>query len=189
MFSTFKASALDFSASLNSGYANMHPYEGRFYTGVSFNFEFESNFGIHYTFLGGNKYFHMPLAPYLGLLAAGASLKNNAEDSTSESSGLKGAIAIAILVSIIPETVSFKIPIFSGVELTPYVSPLQLDCYSYNGYKSYYPMFAFGSKIHIKLDKLRARISPYIEYRLEYSNIYNRAFSTGIELTYRFDFS
>lgn len=189
LVSNLKASASDFSASLNTGYNKMKPYDGKFYNGLSLNFEFDSNWGIHYSFLTGNKYFHMPLSPIIGLLAGGVSLAYYSWDSTGTDNNLVGALVIAVLVSIIPETVSYKIPISKVVEFTTYVSPLQLDCYTLNGNTSFYPMIAFGSKFHFNLDKIKARISPYIEYKFQYGHFFNQSFSSGLELTYKFDLS
>ena len=189
LVSNFKASASDFSGSLNAGYNEKKPYGGKFYTGLSLNFEFDSNWGIHYTFLIGNKYFHMPLSPIIGVVAGGLSFEIYSWDTIGTDKNLIASLAIAILVSIIPETVSYKIPISKIVEFTPYVSPLQLDCYTFNGSTSFYPMIAFGSKFHFNLNKIKARISPYIEYKFQYGHFFNQSFSSGLELTYNFDFS
>ena len=118
LVSNHKASASDFSASLNAGYNKMKPYDGKFYNGLSLNFEFDSNWGIHYTFLIGNKYFHMPLAPIIGVLVGGVSLEYYSWDSIGADNNLGRALVIAVLVGIIPETVSYKIPISKVVEFT-----------------------------------------------------------------------
>lgn len=179
-FTSIQASAFEFSVGLSTGYTKMRIYEGKVFGGVNLNFEFDNNWGVHYSLLFGKRYIHMPLSPMLGIVAAGYSLNSSSSDSEDVNQRLKDALIVVVLVSMIPESVSYRIPLNSQLELAPYVSPLQLDIY-YG--ESFHPIFAVGSKIHFNIEALSARISPYFEYKFEYGNINNWAIGTGLEFS------
>lgn len=147
-------------------------YTPRMYGGLDIDVQFENNFGIQYSLLGGKGYFHMPLGAPIGV-ALGiiiSSARNN-----NDSSRIGFGVLIGVLTAIIPESFSYNIPIHEGLSIAPYVSPLQFE-FLKNGVEkgTWYAGGGAGLRLHIYSNDRRVRLTPYVEYKIHYaSNIHN----------------
>lgn len=186
LFNAQSSQAGDFSFGINTGVNNTKYYNPKLYSGLQLNVGLGINWEIQYTVLFGKKYFHMPLSPALGLVA-GSYILNDDEDEDDEdeswSEDLSSAFWVALLVSVIPETVSYKTPLSENIEFAPYVSPLQLDCFKTTE-SNFLPMLALGTAFNFDIPKYNMRLSPYAEYKFEYGNFLNQGYAMGLTLVY-----
>ncbi len=163
------------------GHLQIDGYSPRLYGGVEFDVIFPNRIGIHYSFLFGKDYFHMPLAPVGGLFTGiAAGLFFSSSDSTK--TGLGTGIIVGLLTAIIPEGISYNIPISHKLQIAPYISPLQFEVIRRNNNSKGYAGGAIGIKLHQYLISEKMRLSPYVEMKIHYSKTPNPGFSAGLNV-------
>jgi hypothetical protein len=169
--------------SLRTGQVNLEDYTPRFYGGVELDVMVSDNIGIHYSVLFGEKYFHMPLAPFGGLfvgLAIGGS-----RDST-DSRRIGAGILFGLLTAIIPEGISYNFKVNDAMGVAPYISPLQFEYIINKGQDSGQDSYAGGGvgiRLHMYLSEGSIRMSPFAEYKIHYSRNVHNGYSVGINFT------
>lgn len=168
------------------GYLKMDNYTPRNYGGIEFDIQFENNVGIQYSFLGGENYFHMPLAPPFGFIAGlAAANSGSVTDSTTNKFGL--GVLVGVLTAIIPESVSYNIPLSDNFSLCPYISPLQLEFLKNEGDESgnWAAGLGIGTRLHTYLGNRKFRASPYVEYKIHYQQDAPQGFTFGLNCAVR----
>jgi len=169
----------DVTISVQGGRLSLRDFSIRNATGINLDFTLGNNIGIHYNISFGRKYFHAPLAPVGGGHVMGFLLKGN--------SSLGGAIAMAALLSLVPEGVSYNIPFSQKMGVSPYISPLQFDYIKQENQTSGTDSYACGA-LGLKFNFLAAeiiRISPFGEYKIHYNKNTHPGIYVGIDLGYR----
>jgi len=165
------------------GRLDIDNYTPRIYGGVELDLVFENNLGIHYTLLGGQNYFHMPLSPLAGfILGFGMINTEPISDSTDSKVGL--GVLIGVITAIIPEAISYNIPLNDQMSIAPYISPLQLEYLKNKGAPegNWYAGGGVGLKYHFYVNYGKFRFSPYLEYKVHYHKDLNKGFSYGVNL-------
>ena len=168
---------------VKGGYLNINDYAPRGYGGLELDILAGEKVGIHYSILFGQKYFHMPLAPFGGVFVGFAIANNTKEDSTSTGKIGLGAL-IGILTAIIPEGISYNIELNDHAGLAPYISPLQFEYLKSSGQDSF-AGGAIGIRYHQYVNDNTMRISPSVEYKIHYHNPAHGGISAGINFAYR----
>jgi hypothetical protein len=168
------------------GYLSMDNYTPRKYGGIEFDFQFENNIGIQYSFLGGKNYFHMPLAPSFGYIV-GLSAAAAASEADERNDAVAIGVIVGIITTIIPESVSYNIPLSDNFSVCPYISPLQLDFFKKEGNAEgdWMAGLGAGSRVHVYMNDRKFRISPYVEYKVHYQNDAPQGFTFGVNLAAR----
>ncbi len=168
--------------SVKSGILNLNNYSQRNAIGINLDIMVTDNVGIHYDFLIGEKHFHGPAAPIGGGIVMGWMLENSNE--------FWGPFVIGVLLSVIPEGVSYNINLNPTISLSPYVSPLQFD-YIRNadrptGTDSFVGC-GLGFKTNLLLLEKKIRIAPFGEYKMHYHRNKNAGWFAGIALGWNFN--
>ena len=168
---------------IKGGYLNINDYAPRGYGGLELDLLVGEKVGIHYSLLFGEKYFHMPLAPFGGVFVGLAIANKTKDDSTSTSKIGLGAL-IGILTAIIPEGISYNIKLNETSGLAPYISPLQFEYIKSVGQDSY-AGGAIGLRYHQYFSDNSFRISPSIEYKIHYSSPAHGGLSAGLNFAFK----
>ena len=168
------------------GHLDIENYNQRNYGGVELDVVFDNNLGMHYTILGGKGYFHMPVAPVVGFLL-GLALTNDEPptDSTESNNGL--GLFIGILTSLIPEAISYTIPLSEQFSVAPYIAPLQFEYLKNVGDEEGDPYIGGGAgvKVHFFSMERRLRLSSYFEYKIHYNSPINKGYSAGLNIAWK----
>lgn len=163
------------------GYLDQDGFGPRGFGGMELEFMLGDRFGIHYTLLGGQDYFHMPLAPIVGtLIGFIVGSTKSSSDTTKRNVGM--GIVIGIIGALIPEGISYTMPISKKTRLyiAPYFSPLQFEYLKTGGGQNGFAGGALGLRYHQYLSSGKSRISPYFEYKIHYHRDLHPGFSTGL---------
>jgi hypothetical protein len=168
--------------SAKSGYLSIKDFGPRYYGGIELDAMVGDRLGIHYSLLLGEKYFHMPLAP-IGGVFAGLAVGKAAADSTKTFGGLGAGLLIGLITSIIPEGVSYNIPVNNTLTLAPYISPLQFEYLKTTEGQDSFAGGGVGFRLHKNLKENLFRISPYFEYKMHYHRDFHNGFSTGLNFS------
>ena len=168
------------------GYLSMDNYTPKKYGGIEFDFQFDNNVGIQYSFLAGKNYFHMPLAPSFGYIAgltAAAAVPESDEGTDRVAIG----IIVGLITTIIPESISYNIPLNDNFSVCPYISPLQLDFLKNEGNAEgdWIAGLGVGSRLHVYLYDRKFRVSPYFEYKIHYRQDAPQGYTFGLNLAAR----
>jgi hypothetical protein len=83
------------------GYLNLEGLAPRLYGGMELEIMVGDRFGIHCTLLGGQDYFHMPLAPFVGVLK-GFVIGSTESGLDPEKRNVGLVIVIGIITALIP---------------------------------------------------------------------------------------
>lgn len=169
----------DVTLSVQGGRLSLTDFSVRNATGINLDFTLGNNIGIHYNFTFGRKYFHAPLAPVGGGYVMGFLLDGDAS--------LGGAFVVALILSVIPEGISYNIPFNQKTGISPYISPLQFDFIKQENQVSGTDAYA-GGAMGLKLNLLAAekiRISPFGEYKIHYNRNTHPGLYFGIDVGYR----
>jgi hypothetical protein len=160
------------------GHLEINGFGPRVYGGIELEFMIADNFGIHYSILFGKEYFHMPLAPVGGILTG--LLVGSAFKSDSTRNGVGIGIIIGLLTALIPEGISYTIPVAKRFYIAPYVSPLQFEYLKSDNGQDAFAGGALGLRVHQYFNAGSFRLSPYFEYKIHYSENIHPGFSTGL---------
>ena len=166
-----------------AAYLNMNNFSERRVGGVQLDIVFPDNhLGIHYEFLWGKRYFHMPAAPiggaFLGIAIAGLS---------DSSKGMITGVLLGLLLAAIPEGVSYNAEINDRFEFAPYLSPLQFVDINDKG-REYASVMAgsVGVRFNFHDSDRIFRFSPFIEGQLLYKKGDYTGLSFGATASLRF---
>lgn len=155
--------------------------------------EIYDRWSAHYSIMAGNNYIQMPLGPHLGVLAGREILASSAPDSATIGESIKyfffkpvGAIMIFSLLSLLPEGVSYNLPLSEKLTFSPYISPLQAEFMNKKDNK-WIIASELGIGLQFNQKGLRGnttRISPYVGYRIRYLKNFRNPLSAGIALKF-----
>lgn len=168
--------------SAKTGYLSINDFDARFYGGIELDAMVNDRIGIHYSILFGKDYFHMPLAP-IGGWFAGLAVGMAASDSSKTFGGLGAGLLVGIITSIIPEGISYNIPINDELTIAPYISPLQFEYLKTGGGQDSFAGGGIGLRLHKTIDNNRFRISPYFEYKMHYHSDLHNGISAGLNFS------
>ncbi len=174
----------DVFAGARLGYLTLDGFNPRVYGGADLEVMVSDKIGIQYSFLGGKEYFHMPLAPFGGLFV-GLAIGSTENDSTGKRN-VGAGILFGLLTAIIPEGVSYNIPLESmNSSIAPYISPLQFEYIkspSQSGGQDSYAGGAVGLRYNYFLGRIRLSLNA--EYKIHYHNPVHGGISAGFGLGY-----
>ncbi len=169
---------------LNGGHLMPSGYSPRAYGGVELSIKFDNNIGIHYTIVGGERYFSMPAGPMYGASVA----LFIAGDGNGFSKNKAGAmIFLGLLTALVPEGGFYDFEVTDEFSIAPYLSPFQYvklkdreanpSAWSFAG--------SGGVRLHFRLIKQKLRFSPYCEYKIRYDDKKGDGIAIGASLGYR----
>jgi uncharacterized membrane protein YeaQ/YmgE (transglycosylase-associated protein family) len=164
------------------GYLDIDGFAPRPFGGMELEFMVSDRWGIHYTILGGQNYFHMPLMPIVGALA-GFIVGSTKSSSDSSKRNVGMGIIVGIIGALIPEGISYTMPISTRSKLyvAPYISPLQFEYLkTKGGGQDGFAGGAVGLRFHQYFGEGKSRISPYFEYKIHYAKDLHPGFSAGL---------
>ena len=156
-----------------AGYLSIEDYAPRTYGGLELDVMVTDKIGIHYSILFGEEYFHMPLAPVGGFFVAAA--------VSDIDEGFGFGLLLGAITAIIPEGVSYNIPLGENSGFAPYISPLQFE-YVPSGEGNTYPGGAIGLRYHQYVGKKLFRVSPMVEYKVHYNKNPHLGISAGLNI-------
>ncbi len=166
-----------------SAIAELAAYEDNMnFIGYGFHMSFPvgEHLGLNYKFMLGNNsersfFLHSNMGSYVSVLLL----------TTSGNVNNIGYLAVILL--IVPEGVSFHIPITRNFRLTPFINPLGVD-YWHDRYSSKdYTKGSFDIGIKptfVMFDKVM--VAPSLGYKLLYSKDHEKGIELGISIGYRF---
>lgn len=168
---------------INGGHIKPSGYSERAFGGIELTVKFKENFGFHYTFLGGDRFFNMPAGPLYGF-SAGLFV---AGDSGSVKARVGSVIFFTILTSLLPEGVFYELETTKWFSFSPYLSPFQYSKLTNTGDNPSRWSFAGsgGARLHFYMLNKKLRISPYCEYKIRYDDKKGDAVCFGASLSIR----
>lgn len=153
---------------VNGGHIIPSGYSERAFGGAELTIKFKNNIGIHYTILGGNRYFNMPAGPLYGITTGFA------VSGDSSSLGAKaGAVAFfCLLTCLVPEGGFYDLKVTKWFSFSPYLSPFQYSKLKDREANPSSWSFAGsgGARLHFYMLDRRVRLSPYCEYKIRYDD-------------------
>lgn len=171
--------------SARMGHLEIQDFGPRVYGGLELEFMVRDRIGIHYSLLLGKNYFHMPLGPVAGVFT-GIAVGLFAYKSDSTKTGVGLGVIVGLLTAIIPEGISYTIPLSKRSYLAPYISPLQFEYLKTDGGQDAFAGGGLGLRFHQYVKSGKLRFSPYFEYKIHYNKNPHPGFSTGLNFSFCF---
>ncbi len=148
--------------------------------GVQMTFPIGERLGLNYKILFGHNterdfFMHSTMGSYVSVLLL------------TTNGNVNNIAYLTILLCMIPEGVSFHIPLNPNFRLTPFINPLGIDYWhdKYSGIDYAKGSFDIGIKPTLVLfDKLT--VAPSLGYKILYSKTHEKGIEFGISIGYRF---
>lgn len=160
---------------------NVDQFEPRYFGGVAFDYMATENVGLHWSVGFGKDYFHMPAGPIGGLFGGfwvGSKVANG--DSAESGDGIVIGLIAFVVGAVVPEGVSYNVKVSDQFYVAPYVNPLQIDFMRADQGQDTFFGGSVGVRTNLLVGKSRAKLSPFVEYKMLYSRPGSPGFSAGL---------
>lgn len=159
-------------------------YTPRLAYGAQLDVMATNRLGLHWSILGGSRYVHANAAPIAGVTIG----TFFAALGTPSNNNVGVGIVMAILISAIPEGVSYEMNLSPQVSIAPYISPLQMDFIRNENQVSGADTF-IGLGVGTSLNKYiidgRVKASIFGEGKVHYNNPGHPGLFYGFSIGYR----
>ena len=166
------------------GRLDIEDYTPRLAFGAQLDVMATDHIGLHWSFLGGNRYIHANAGPIIGVTIGSFIAATDDQNNNNIGAG----ILFGILISAIPEGINYEIDLTINSSIAPYISPLQMDYIRNKDQATGVDTFVglgVGTSLNTYLMQGKIKASIFGEGKVHYFNPGHPGLFYGFSIGYR----